>query len=222
MPDDRGGCGSPSPPSNQIVAYGRGKRVFYANPEIARQIPDLAAAEKHLDGTEIAGRPVDDRRLGSLERVGALFAPHQANPGSSGRRVCVHEKREKVPQTLVHDHQIERPILPAAAIAFSGSRNHPLIAGDGRIADIPLSSKSGELAVPQDYNPAPQPQHLVRVSSQHHLPVHAKGPDFAPSSVRLLIRSCFSRAVAAGSLRASIPRISGARCSPGSPLPRKI
>lgn len=37
-------------------------------------------AEKYLDGAQIAGRPVDDRRLGPPQRVGAIFASHQANP----------------------------------------------------------------------------------------------------------------------------------------------
>lgn len=68
--------------SNPFALPSRSNTNFFSiNPEIAHHILDLAVAEKNLDGTQIAGRPVDDRRLGSPEREGAIFASHQANPG---------------------------------------------------------------------------------------------------------------------------------------------
>lgn len=42
---------------------GEGECVFHIDPEIAHRVLDLAMTEKDLDGTEVAGRPVDDRRL---------------------------------------------------------------------------------------------------------------------------------------------------------------
>lgn len=44
-------------------ALSESKRVFHVNPEIAHRIFDLAMPEKDLHGTEVAGRPVDDRCL---------------------------------------------------------------------------------------------------------------------------------------------------------------
>lgn len=38
---------------------GESKRVFHVNPEIAHRVFDLAMTKKDLDGTEVAGRPVD-------------------------------------------------------------------------------------------------------------------------------------------------------------------
>ena len=44
---------------------GKGKRVFHVDPEIAHRVLDLAMTEKNLDGTKVAGRPLDDRCLRS-------------------------------------------------------------------------------------------------------------------------------------------------------------
>lgn len=48
---------------SNLGILGQGKRVFHVNPEIAHRVLDLAMTEKELDGTKVAGRPVDDRRL---------------------------------------------------------------------------------------------------------------------------------------------------------------
>jgi hypothetical protein len=46
---------------------GKRKRVFHVDPKVAHGILDLTMPEKDLDGTKVAGRPVDDRRLRSAE-----------------------------------------------------------------------------------------------------------------------------------------------------------
>lgn len=52
---------------SNFCVLSEGKRVFYVDPEITHRVLDLAVAEKDLDGTKIAGRPIDDRRLGSTK-----------------------------------------------------------------------------------------------------------------------------------------------------------
>jgi hypothetical protein len=46
---------------------GKGERVFDVDPQITHRVLDFAMAAKNLDGTEVAGGLVDDRRLGSPE-----------------------------------------------------------------------------------------------------------------------------------------------------------
>lgn len=50
---------------SNFSVLGEGQRIFYVDSEIAYRIFDLAVAEKDLNGTKIASRPIDDRRLGS-------------------------------------------------------------------------------------------------------------------------------------------------------------
>ena len=59
---------------------GKGKRVFHVNPEITHCALNLAMTEKDLDGTKVAGRPIDDRCLRSAKRVRAILASHHADP----------------------------------------------------------------------------------------------------------------------------------------------
>jgi hypothetical protein len=56
-----------------------GKSILHVNSEVSDRILDLAMAEEDLDGAQVAGRPVDDRRLRSAKRMGANFTSHQAN-----------------------------------------------------------------------------------------------------------------------------------------------
>jgi len=58
-------CPEPEASSQQFRSrYSRrGKRVFRVDPEIANRVLDFAMTEKNLDGTKVAGRPVDDRCL---------------------------------------------------------------------------------------------------------------------------------------------------------------
>lgn len=65
---------------SDLGVLGKGKRVFHVDPEIAHRILDLAMTGKDLDGAQVAGRPVDDRRLRSPKRVGAMLASHQTAP----------------------------------------------------------------------------------------------------------------------------------------------
>ena len=61
--------------------FGKGKRVFHVDAEIAHCILDLAMTEKDLDGAEVAGRPVYDRSLRSAKRVRTILASHQTDAG---------------------------------------------------------------------------------------------------------------------------------------------
>lgn len=61
---------------------GKGECVFYVDPEIAHRILGLTVTKKNLGGTRIAGRPIDDRRLGLPKRVCAVFASYQAKPAN--------------------------------------------------------------------------------------------------------------------------------------------
>lgn len=54
--------------------------IFNVDAEIADSILDLAMAEQDLNGAQVTSRPVDDRRLRSAKRVGAIFASYQTNP----------------------------------------------------------------------------------------------------------------------------------------------
>ena len=55
----------------------KGKRVFHVHPEIAHCVLDLAT--KDLDGTNVAGSPVDDRCLRSAKGVRGILASHQTD-----------------------------------------------------------------------------------------------------------------------------------------------
>ncbi len=63
-----------------LGVFSKGKRIFHVNPEIAHYILDLAMAEEDMDGTGVAGRPVNNRCLRAAKRVGAIFASHQTHP----------------------------------------------------------------------------------------------------------------------------------------------
>ncbi len=65
---------------SDLSVFGKRKCVFHVDPKIAHRVLDLAMTEKDLDGTKVAGRPVDDRRLGPPKRVGAILASHQTHP----------------------------------------------------------------------------------------------------------------------------------------------
>ncbi len=65
---------------SDLCVFGKGKRVFHVDPEIAHRILDLAMAEKDLDSTQVAGRPIDDRCLRPPKRVRTIFASHQTDP----------------------------------------------------------------------------------------------------------------------------------------------
>ena len=49
--------------NSDLGILGEGKRVFHVDPEIANRVLDFAMTKKNLDGTKVAGRPVDDRCL---------------------------------------------------------------------------------------------------------------------------------------------------------------
>lgn len=51
--------------SSDFGVFGKGKRIFHVDPEIAQRILDLAMIEDDLEGTKVAGRRVDDRCLRS-------------------------------------------------------------------------------------------------------------------------------------------------------------
>jgi hypothetical protein len=69
-----------APMGSNLGAFGKGRRVFDVDSEIAHRILDFTMAKKDLDGTKVAGGPVDDRSLGPPKRVGAIFASHQTHP----------------------------------------------------------------------------------------------------------------------------------------------
>ncbi len=54
---------------SNLGVFGKRKCVFHVDPEIADSVLDLAMAEKDLDGTKVAGRPVDDRRPGRCGKI---------------------------------------------------------------------------------------------------------------------------------------------------------
>ena len=68
------------PNASNFGILGKGKRVFHIDPEIAHRILDLAMSEKDLNGTQVAGCPVDYRCLRSPKRVCAILASHQTDP----------------------------------------------------------------------------------------------------------------------------------------------
>lgn len=59
---------------------GEGKSILYVNSKVADRIVDLAMTEQDLDSAQVTSRPIDDRRLSSTKRVGAIFASHQTDP----------------------------------------------------------------------------------------------------------------------------------------------
>lgn len=65
---------------SNLGVLGKGKCVFHIDAEIADRVLDLAMAEQDLDGTQIAGCPVDDRCLRSAERVRTVFTSDQTDP----------------------------------------------------------------------------------------------------------------------------------------------
>ena len=51
---------------SDLGVFGKGKRVFHIDPEIAHGVLYLAMGEKNLASPQVAGRPVDDRCLRRL------------------------------------------------------------------------------------------------------------------------------------------------------------
>jgi len=71
---ERGADGS------NLSVFSRGKCVFHIDPKIADRIFDLAMTKQDLDGTKVAGCPVDYRCLRTAEGVRAILTSHQADP----------------------------------------------------------------------------------------------------------------------------------------------
>ena len=58
------------------------KRIVYLDPEVSHGALDLRVAKQELDSTQIARSPIDQRRLGSAERMGAKELRVQADAGN--------------------------------------------------------------------------------------------------------------------------------------------
>jgi hypothetical protein len=54
---------------SDINLLGNGQGIVYLDTKIANRALDLPVTQKQLDGTQIAGAPVDQRSFGSAERV---------------------------------------------------------------------------------------------------------------------------------------------------------
>ena len=61
-------------------ALRQGERVVDVDAKVAHGVLDLAVAEQDLNGPQISGRLVDDRCLGSPERMGAILRAGQTDP----------------------------------------------------------------------------------------------------------------------------------------------
>jgi hypothetical protein len=64
---------------SDLDVLGKRKCVFHVHPKVADGIIDLAIVEQDLDGTKVASRPIDDRRLGEPKRVGAILTSYQTH-----------------------------------------------------------------------------------------------------------------------------------------------
>lgn len=49
-----------APTSSDFGVFGKSEGIFHVDPKITDRLLDLAMAEKDLDSTKVAGRPVDD------------------------------------------------------------------------------------------------------------------------------------------------------------------
>jgi hypothetical protein len=75
------------PTCSDLGVLGKRKCVFHVDPKVADGIIDLAMAEEDLDSTKVASRPIDDRRLGTPKRVGAILTSYQTH----SRYLFIHE-----------------------------------------------------------------------------------------------------------------------------------
>jgi hypothetical protein len=91
------------PEASDLELLGNGKRIVDIDPEIPDRALDLGVTEQELDGSEIAGSPVDHRRLRATHRmraIGQRIEPNRPSPGS--QQSCI----------LARAHR-PRPIDPA-------------------------------------------------------------------------------------------------------------
>jgi hypothetical protein len=64
-----------------LRAFSQRKRILNIDAEVANRALDLRMAEQDLHGAEVSRLLVDDRRLGSAERMGAVVLRAQSDPG---------------------------------------------------------------------------------------------------------------------------------------------
>lgn len=69
------------PHLSDLGAFSQSKRVHYVDAEVPDRALDLRMAEQDLNGGEISGLLVDDRRLGPPQRVRSGALPTQSNAG---------------------------------------------------------------------------------------------------------------------------------------------
>ncbi len=122
-----------------LRAFSKGERILDVDAQIANRALDLRMTEQNLHGAQVTRLLVDDRRLGSAERMGAVVLRAQSDPGHP----FINEPGVLPGADVVHVINPARKdeLVECAASAFEPSQN----AATGGLKELELNGLAGLL-----------------------------------------------------------------------------